>query len=432
MKKLLVMLALVAVAVAGAVYWVFPPSVGHSDEGFQTVPVERGPLADVVNATGMLQAGDVALVTSKIPGVVTAVQAEVNQTVQKGDVLLKLYKFKADKDLELAEQDLGKAKALEHGARTAVEKWEKLGRLNIGSEKDLEKARTDLDAAKAVVEEAKTKVALAKEYLALTDVQAPISGTIIDKKVFIGQPVGPTATASSADGVKAPGLASGGPLFIIAKDLSKLQVHAQVGEGDVAKIHVGQRATFTVYAYSDSDIPVFKGTVRQIGQMPTNVQGAVFYDVVLDTHNRRDPRTQEWMLRLGMTATVDVIHNEHPETWKMPMAALNFQLDEHYQSDAAKAKIKSWEGRPGADQWQHVWVLKDKKPWPIFVRTGGRNAQGEAGISDGKFKEVLEWDSELQPPPEAKDPHTFPRVIISAPAYQKPGLFDRPTSLKLS
>jgi hypothetical protein len=74
-------------------------------------------------------------------------------------------------------------------------------------------------------------------------------------------------------------------------------------------------------------------------------------------------------------------------------------------------------------------VGENNKPWPVFVRVGGVDAAGEGGVKDGQFTEVLEWESELAIKPDPKDPHTYPRVIISAPPATKPGVFDRPTRL---
>src|SRR5262249_43969177 len=152
----------------------------------------------------------------------------------------------------------------------------------------------------------------------------------------------------------------------------------------------GQSATFTVYAYSEDDAR-FPGEVLQIRPMSTSTHGAVFYDTVIDVTNERDPKTEEWKLRPGMTAAVDIILRRHSSTWKMPTAALNFQLEEPYQTEAAKAKIARWQDRPDRDDWKLVWILDEhKKPWPIFVRIGGKNAAGETGIKDGQHNEVLE------------------------------------------
>jgi multidrug efflux pump subunit AcrA (membrane-fusion protein) len=236
---------------------------------------------------------------------------------------------------------------------------------------------------------------------------------VLERKVDLGQMVAPPASAQ---------------LFTLATDLAEMQVHAQVAESDIARVAKGLKATFTVSAYTETDV-TFRGHVVQRRPMPANVQGAVFYDTVIDTPNTMDPATGEWRLLPGMTAAVDIIVREHHHVWKIPTTALNFQLDEHYQTAEARAKLARWQERKDADDWKPLWVWDRRRhsAWPIFVRIGGTKS-GQTGIKDNQFNEVLEWEQGQEP----KSPDDAPRVIISAPPYRKPGLFDQPTNLKLS
>jgi hypothetical protein len=113
----------------------------------------------------------------------------------------------------------------------------------------------------------------------------------------------------------------------------------------------------------------------------------------------------------------------------VPNAALDFQLEEAYQSPEAKAKLTTWERRPDRDDWKFVWVLKDQKPWPVFVRVGGKGTAGETGIRDNQFTEALEWEPDFRP--SANVAADYPQVIIGAPPAKPPSIFDKPT-LKLS
>ncbi|HEV3262356.1 MAG TPA: biotin/lipoyl-binding protein [Gemmataceae bacterium] len=445
MKKLLILLVAIATAITGLVYWLHSPSAMPAPGEYTYAAVEFGSITETVNATGRVQPTDIAVVTSDVPGKVTEIRAEINQEVKKGAVLLRLDDRQARIQLKQAEllvaaatANLRSAEAAQKAAETAYMKQKELPP-SVAIEKDLVQAKYTLDAANAAVEAAQDKVKEAKVgqegaqlRLKLTAVEAPISGTIIDKKVYLGQPVGPVPSQQSGSSGREPGGAGSGPLFVIAESLEKLQVHAQVGEADIQKVKVKQPATFRVYAYSD-DLPAFTATVKEIHPMSASVQGAVFYDVVLDADNRRDRDTREWMLRPGMTANVDIMRREHTHVWKVPAAALDFQLDEHYQTEAAKAKLADWQNHARREEWQYVWVMRDQKPWPIFVRTGTVDKAGEpVGISNLKYKEVLEWDPDLKPAPDPKVPQTFPQVITAAPAVRKSGLFDQPMKLKLS
>ena len=92
-----------------------------------------------------------------------------------------------------------------------------------------------------------------------------------------------------------------------------------------------------------------------------------------------------------------------------------------------RAKLAAWQTRPDFAQWKTVWTLgADGKPQPLFVRVGGKNRDGETGIQDSQSSEVLEWDPELSPRPDARDKTTYPRLLIGMPSAKKGGLFNPP------
>jgi len=367
--------------------------------------------------------------------------AEVNKVVEEGTPLLKLDDRKARLDLDRARTAVELAKAnvkmVEATLSAADLKVQRLTDLppDVGLRKELDEAKMQQKAAQAGVDAAKVKVKeaedaerLAQYGLDLTVVRArskehkPDSSdkkprfTIIDRKVVLGQLIAPPVSAQ---------------LFTLASDLGEMQVHAQVSENDVGSMHAGLEATFTVYAYSDAD-PRFKGKVSEVRPMPSNIHGAVFYETIVDVHNQRDARTQDWKLRPGMTAALDVILRRHKDVWKMPTAALSFQLDDYYQTEEARAKLASWQRRKDSDDWKPVWILNGHgKPWPIFVRIGGKSSSGESGIGDGQHNEVLEWDPELSAKPEPQSRATYPRVITAAPPPPRKGLFQQQPNVRV-
>jgi multidrug efflux pump subunit AcrA (membrane-fusion protein) len=232
--------------------------------------------------------------------------------------------------------------------------------------------------------------------------------TIIDRKVIPGQLIGPPVSAQ---------------LFTLASPLDRMHVHAQVSENDVGKVRPGLSATFTVYAYTEEEAR-FAGQIREIRQS-TNVHGAVFYDTVIDVANQRDPKTNGWRLRPGMTAAVDIILRKHTNVWKVPTAALSLQLDEHYQTEAARSKVAQWQTRKDRDDWKPVWILDAQgKPWPMFFRLGGRNSSGETGIEDGQYAEVLEWETHWDSKPDPANRATYAQAITAAPEVRKRGFIE--------
>jgi HlyD family secretion protein len=440
-KKLLFILLLAGVGLTAAAYWYSPGSRNSGEEGYSLAAVERGTLVESVSATGILQPREVTPVGSQVSGEVIKIypEADYNHFVEKNQPLVQL-------DDRLAKQKLDTAKVAVEMAKSAVaaaqdqrdaaqknyERLKALAKEKVGSKGLADQAELQWKAAQDAVELAQLKVKAAENEqrtaqlgLDLTTIRAPSAGRIIERKVVHGQMVAPPASAQ---------------LFTLASNFSRMQVNAQVAEGDISKVRVGLPVTFTVYAYSDSN-ETFEGKVESIRDVPTSLGtstpsagGAVFYGTIIDAANRRDPNSKDgkdWMLRPGMTATVEIRRRVHDDVWKMPAAAISFVLDEYYLTPQAKQKQAQWQKRSDRDDWKPVWVFKDKKPWPIYVRIGGKTAAGETGISDGQFYEVLEWDPDIEPRPVTSAPASIPQVIIAAPPAHKPGLFEQ-NKLKLS
>lgn len=473
MKKLLVGLAGIALMLAAAAFWVTPSHPRGADLPFKfSEPgVEFGLMTEVVSANGPLAPREITLVTSMIGGQVDEIypNADFNRFVDKGEPLFVLDQSLAKVELGQAEAAVDAAKAdvtRAEAARDASQKaFDTLMGLSeeIRSKARVEEASYNLSSAKSAVEAALSKLKMAEKLLEKaqigldkTVVRAPAAGVIQDKNVYRGQMVGPQAPD---------------PLFKIASDLGELEANAQVAEGDISKIRVGQEAVLNVYAYSEGNTR-FDGKVKQIHNLPPKIkgfdgpQGAVFYNTVITVKNRRNPDAQEaglmmrsqaggvfasalkgplavlpwfqvrpmddsWMLRPRMTATVDIVLRKHADVWKVPTDALSFSLDDASWTSQAKAKVEQWKkDHQNFDDWKYVWTLdKYGKPWPIFVRVGGKNKTGETGIKDGQAVEVLEWEPEVLAKLDAKDKKTFPRLINQAPPPGKKGLFDRDTRI---
>jgi HlyD family secretion protein len=448
-KKLLVVLILMGLALAGGAYWLRSRRQAKTEAIAYTVaPVEFGTLQEVVSATGLVQPRELFVVGSELPGKVTAVLADFNQVVAEGDVLLRLDDRMARERLKQAETAVKLARVGIQQAesnRDTVEKGVKRLRETpdeVRSQSDLDLAEGKLRAAEVAIEAARLKLQEAEDAkrqaelgLRLTIVRAPVledavssattmpppnhpgtgvlaeeatpshprrSFVVLDRKVSVNQPIGPPLQ---------------GHLFTLAADLDRMRVMAQVGEGDIDKVRRGMLVRFTVSGAGE-DSPRYLGKVEDVHLVPANERGAVYYKVVIDVGNERDKATGDWLLRPGLTASVDIIRRVHSAAWKLPTAALNFEPPAAQQTGAARAKLTRLPDAADHDRWQTVWIVgEDNKPWPVFVRTGDKNARGEIGIQDGSFTEVLEWDPEWKP--------TMLQVITGMPASKK-GLFSIP------
>jgi HlyD family secretion protein len=451
-KKLLLFLVLVGAGLVGIAVWInLPRSLSVSEKIFTYATVEKGDMMESISATGVvsIQANQMLLVSAEMPGTAVAIHGKVNDLVPEGATLLKLDDRKiqlkleeANNGLETAKAGLEQAKAMLDAAKLAL-KYQKEIESKGGFRSERDEAEVKVKAAQAGVAMARTRVQAARIgqreaelALELTRVKVPVvtksalaeagkaggngssvlpSGReylIVECKVKLGQMVGP----------------AGEPLFVLARDLERMEVHAQVAEGDIGRVKKGLEAGFTVTAFSEENI-VFRGKVSEIRPMPNNLKGAIFYDTVVLVDNQKESETGEWRLRPGMTAAMDIIRREHKNVWKVPTAALNFQMEEAYQSAAAQEHLAEWRDRPDGAAWKPVWVWdsEQSRVWPIMVRIGGVNAKREPGLKDGSFNEVLEWEPGHEPNPAAP-----PRVITNAPPASAPGFFDKPANLKVS
>ena len=462
MKKLLFFLVLIGLSLAGVAWWLSRKRHEAPDASAYTyAAVEYGRISEVVSATGLVQPREVFPVGTELAGKVVAVLADFNQTVAEGDPLVQLDDRMARQRLrqaelavQLARVQVKQARASRDAAEKAAER-ERRRSPQVRSQVELDLAEAQLHSAEVTVEAARVKVQEAEEArrqadlaLNLTTVHVPVlarsgedtshsrqhlnrsgvgtlapEGTtpqrkrsfiVLDRKVSLNQEVGPPASAQ---------------LFTLAGSLDRMQVVTQVAEGDIFKIRRGLAADFTVAGGGDNE-PAFHGTVEDIRLVPTSSHGAVFYNVLIDVHNQRNA-SGDWLLRPGLTASVDIVRRAHEKAWKLPNAALNFQPDESVITPAARARLARGQDQKDRRLWRTIWVLgPDQRPWPVLVRTGGKNAQGEPGLQDAQFTEVLEWDPELNPQPDPTKPATFPRVIIGMPAAKKGGLFN-PPNIKL-
>jgi HlyD family secretion protein len=464
MKKLLLVLVSLGLIAAGATYYDSSNRNG-AENGFSYESVKYGSLSDVVNATGIVKPREIAVVFCRVPGIVEEIfpSAKVGHRVEKDQPLFKVSSEFAKRGLERAQAQVKKAKGLRDSAKDAVDHLKNIADKGYPQPKEKElEAQTKYTAAVEGVDEAESGLKQAELAMEWTTVKAPIAGVIIEKNLYLGQPVGLSAAAGgggSAGGsnMAAPsptGLSSSGPSttsffgmtepkipFIIAADLGDLEIYAQIPQGDIGRVKAGLPVKFTVDAFPDE--PEFTGKITEVLLMPMNVLGSNFYPAVIKVANRRvgqaDPNARkakegdaDWILRPGMTVNVDITRETHNDVWMLPSAALSFTLDDAYISPAARDELKKLSTFKNPNDWKTVWIMgDDKKPWPIFARIGGTNKEGKPGISaNSGGAEVLEWDPKTASKLDPKNPATYPQLINAAP-QPKQSIFDRPT-LKFS
>jgi HlyD family secretion protein len=281
-----------------------------------TATISRGGIIDSVGATGTLDAVTTVQVGSQVSGTVQALYADFNSIVRQGQVIARLdpslFETQIDQaraNLVRADADVERLRVTLQDARAKLERAEGLSAKNLLPRSELETAQVNVRAAEAQLRSAEAQVTQAQASLNQAEVnlrhtviRAPIDGIVISRNVDVGQTV--------AASMQAP------VLFLLAADLTKMQVNASIDESDVGRIRPGQHVRFRVDAYPAEE---FGGTVQQVRLQPTVVQNVVTYTTVIAVPN---PQLE---LKPGMTATVTVEVARRDGVLRVPAAALRFR-----------------------------------------------------------------------------------------------------------
>lgn len=338
MKKIWLWL-LVFAAIGGTAYWYLslretPPKVTVA-----TANVTRGDVVETVGATGTLQAVTTVQVGTQVSGTIQHLYADFNSLVRKGQILARLDPSLFQTQIEQARANLIRAQAdLERlrvaldDARTKLTRARELSQRQLIPKTELEAAEVNVRAAEAQLQSAEAQVTQAKASLGQNEVnlqhtviEAPIDGLVISRNVDVGQTV--------AASMQAP------TLFVLAADLTKMQVVANLDESDVGRIRPRQVVAFRVDAYPTD---TFHGTVSQVRLQPTVSQNVVTYATVIDVPN------SELKLKPGMTANVSIEIARSMDVLRIPNAALRFRPTTEMYTALGQTPPASGRGRSDA------------------------------------------------------------------------------------
>ncbi|MEW5888535.1 MAG: efflux RND transporter periplasmic adaptor subunit [Pseudomonadota bacterium] len=388
--------ALLAAAALAAAYGIFRYANGANDAvRYKLAPVESGPLVAVVSATGTLSPVVSVQVGSQVSGQIKEIYVDFNTPVKAGQLIARIDPETFQHRLRQAQADLEASRAavltqqaavaasraelarIEANLREAERDYERKKQLVeknfiAGAERDkaeatLQASRAQRDAARAqvrvaesqahsgeaVVKQREAQVAQARVDLERTAIRAPVDGVVVKRSVEPGQTV--------AASLQAP------ELFVIARNLTDMQVETAIDEADVGRIREGQKAHFTVDAFPERQ---FEGTVRQVRKAAQVVSNVVTYTVVISADNA------DLSLLPGMTANVRIVTARKDKVLKVPNAALRFKPPEAEEKPAAGRP-----GRPSGTPGSRLWVLDARgKPQPITVKFG---------LSDGRMTEIV-------------------------------------------
>lgn len=301
------------VLAAGAATALIATRRAGSGPSYRLVTVERGSIDSVVSATGTLSAVTTVQVGTQVSGLIKELYVDFNDRVEKGQVIARLDTTLLESNLRDTEASLERSTAELRQAERDLERITSLYRQGISAVADYNKAQYTHDVARASVKSAEASLARARQNLAYATITAPVSGTVVERAVDVGQTV-----AASMSTPK---------LFTIANDLSEMQILAPVDESDIGQIEEGQTVRFTVKPYPDE---TFSGTVKQVRLQSTIEQNIVNYTVVISVKNPTGK------LLPGMTATVEFVVASAADVLKVANAALRFKPSEALAAEARK------------------------------------------------------------------------------------------------
>lgn len=372
MKRLLWIAALALLVGAGITYYV-RVDVSAAPTQLTFDAVSRGDVVATVEATGTLQPLDTVQVGTQVSGTIASIGADFNQLVKRGQVLATLDPaiFQTQIDQASAtvirlESDVDRAEVQYEDAALKLKRAEQLAAEQLLAQQEVDTARstarvaqTALKGAKAQLSQAQAALTQANVNLSHTVIKAPADGIVLSRAVEAGQ----TVSAS----MQAP------TLFIIARDLTRLELQARVDESDIGGVKPAAPVTFTVDAYPRRE---FTGTVRLVQLQPQTVQNVVTYTTVIDVPNGDE------LLKPGMTSTVSIEVEKAEDALRVPAAALRFTPSEELLKQFPAAAAPASDTAPaagvrraaGAAGRAAVWQLVDGRLHRVPVR---------AGVSDG-------------------------------------------------
>ncbi|MFA5907672.1 MAG: efflux RND transporter periplasmic adaptor subunit [Vicinamibacterales bacterium] len=328
MKRAIIVLVVLAVIAAGAGAWYFTRA--RVEVAVNTVPVTRGDIIDTVGATGTVQAVTTVQVGSQVSGNIEWLGADFNSIVKKGQVVARLDPSLFDAQLRQVQANLSQARANLTRANSELDRTkvqltdarQKHARAIELASKSLI-AQSDLDAAKIAVDSATAGVAsqeasVTQSRAAVTQAEASVNQSQVNRDhTVIKAPIDGIVTQRSVDvGQTVAASMSAPTLFVIAADLTEMQVNANIDEADVGRIRPGQHVTFRVDAYPTDN---FQGAVTQVRLQPVVVQNVTTYGTVITVPN------QELKLKPGMTANVKIEINKRTNALRISNAALRFR-----------------------------------------------------------------------------------------------------------
>ena len=359
MKKLRISkiwIAVIVIVVIAVAAWALSGGKKEEEINFKEEAVKTETLQNSVTATGTIEAVTSVTVGTQVSGIVNKLYVDYNSQVKKGQVIAELDKTNLLSELNTAKANLASATSNLSYQAANMNRYQTLYKKGLVSADEYENALLTYRQAKEQVASSKENVQKAQTNLGYATITSPIDGTVISKSVEEGQTV--AASFNTPE------------LFTIAKDLTNMQVVANVDEADIGGVKEGDRVTFTVDAYPDD---TFEGTVKQVRLEATTTNNVVTYEVVISAPNA------DLKLKPGLTANVTIYTQERSGVLAVANKALRFTPTK--ETVGKDMKIVDCKGK------NKVWTLSDKTLTAHVVtigQTDGVHTEIIKGIRKGQ------------------------------------------------
>lgn len=339
---------------------------------YETAKVERATISNSVTATGTIEPVNKVEVGTQVSGIISKIYVDYNSIVKKGQVIAELDKINLESELASAKANLASSKSELDYQETNYKRIKALHDKGFISDDDFDIADLSYKKAKEAYLVQLQTVQKAQTNLGYATITSPIDGVVLSKDVEEGQTVAASFSTPT--------------LFTIARDLTDMQVVANVDEADIGNVRDGQRVTFTVDAFPDD---TFEGRVKQVRQQGEEESNVVTYEVVISAPNN------DLKLKPQLTANVNIYTEEIENVVSVPAKALRFSPSKEMMNDGEKIK--------DCNATNKLWIKEANilKAYP--VKTGITNGirtqilegvkEGTAVITNAKAKGGTEEDN---------------------------------------
>jgi HlyD family secretion protein len=306
-KRILIILAILVVLV---LIWFFFIRKPIQPIVIQTEKPTTGYIAQSVTATGRVEPEDTVTVGTQVSGIIKYLYVDFNSQVKKGQLIAELDKSLLQAVVDQYIGQLQNAQSQLLFAKNNFDRQSLLYKTDAISKADYDTALNTYTAAKASVATAQALVRSAQKNLSYADIYSPIDGVVLNRNISIGQTVASSFSTPT--------------LFVIAKDITKMQVQANVDEADIGAVKAGNRVSFTVDAFITDQ---FKGKVTEIRLHPSVSANVVTYTTIVNTAN------DDMKLKPGMTANIIIYTKEVNNAMLIPAKALSYTPDSALMKD---------------------------------------------------------------------------------------------------